>query len=121
MAKAVLFGLEIIYIMRARLGDKRYLFDDFYAVHFETRSLFGIVGQDFYLLQAQVADYLGSDSIIPAVGAEAQLQIRIDGIDALLLELVGVEFIRKADAPAFLSEVDDCALSGLFNHFHRGD
>ena len=56
----------------------------------------------------QVGEHLGTHSILPGIHRQALLEIRIDGVQALVLEPVGTQFVADADAtPLVAPQVDD--------------
>ena len=46
------------------------------------------------------------------------MEVSIDGIETLLLELIGTDLLHEADATSFLIEVDDYATSFLLDELH---
>ena len=69
-------------------------------------------------MDTQVAQHLGSAAIVALVGLEAQAEVGIDSVVALLLQLVGSQLVHEADAPSFLLHIDDDAPSLLFYFLH---
>src|SRR5437868_3685046 len=104
--------------MRDR-NDRHALIDG-QAVTFETDKFPRIIGNRPDRLEAEIEKNLGADSVVAQVRLEAEPLIRFDGIDSLVLKLVGLELVEQADAAALLIEIDDDALSFFGNHFHRG-
>ncbi len=52
---------------------------------------------------------LCAHAVVAEVGGEAEFFVGFDGIEALFLEFVGVDFCGEADAAAFLAEVEEYA------------
>ena len=50
---------------------------------------------------------MGCNGVIPLVVAEAEDEICFDGVEALVLERIGLNLINKADPPAFLSQIEN--------------
>ena len=120
VAEAVFFGAEVIDVVRRGGYLEGDLLDDFDAIDLEPAGFFGVVGEDFDLLEAEVAEDLSADAVIAFVGGKTKLDIRVNCIEALFLKLIGVEFIFEADTSTFLAEVNKCADTRLFNHLQCG-
>ena len=69
--------------------------------------------------EAQVHQDLGADPVVAQVGRHAQLEVGVDGVEALLLELVGLELVEQADAAALLGEVEQHAAALLLDAQQR--
>ena len=93
MAKPAFLRSQIGNVVLARLGYQWYLLDDRYAIHLEATDLLGIVGQYAYRVQSEVAADLSANAIIPLVNTETELEVGINGVEALLLELVSAQFV----------------------------
>jgi len=66
------------------------------------------------------AGYLGADAVLAGVHGEAELDVRLDGVVALVLEIVGAELLAQANAAAFVAaEVHEHATAGLLDQLHR--
>ena len=80
----------------------------------------GLEGGDFFGVVGDEAD--GGDAeqgedgcgrvVLAAVGLEAELEVGLDGVQPLLLQLVGLELGHEADAAALLVLVDEDAAAG---------
>ena len=68
MAEAVFFGSEVIDVMGRGGNLDGDLLDDFDAIDLEPAGFFGVVGEDFDLFEAEVAEDLGADAVIAFVG-----------------------------------------------------
>ena len=55
---------------------------------------------------AEVAQDLRADAVVAPVLLEAELEVRLDRVAALVLQRVGAHLVRQADAAAFLVQVD---------------
>ncbi len=65
-------------------------------------------------LHPEIGQDLGADAVVAEVGREAERLVGLDGVLALILQLVGADLVVQADPPPFLLEVhDDAALLGL--------
>ena len=68
MAEAVFFSAEVIDIVRGGFGQEGDLLDDFDAIDLKAGDFFGIVGEDFDLFEAEVAEDLGADTVVAFIG-----------------------------------------------------
>ena len=107
--------------MFARLSSQWYLLDNLDTVNLKPTYFLRIVGQYTYFPQTQIPTDLSSNPLIPLVCHKSQLEICLYRVKTLLLKFIGMEFVCQADTPAFLSQIDQGAFTGLFNHFHRCD
>ena len=58
---------------------------------------------------AQVAQNLGADAVVALVGLEAEALVRLDRVEALVLQLVRANLVGQADAASFLVEIQQHA------------
>ena len=118
VSHAVLLGLEVaLVVLVGGLHDRHYL-RHLEAVAFEARALDGIVGDEAHLADPLVAQYLGADAVVALVGLEAQLEVGVDGVEALLLQVVGAQLVDEAYAAALLAHVGYQALALVLYHLH---
>jgi hypothetical protein len=75
----------------------------------EGSDLFGVVGDEADGGDVESLEDFGGELEAAVVGAEAELLIGFDGVEALVLELVGAELGHEADAAAFLVLVEEYA------------
>ena len=75
--------------------------------------LFWIVGHEAHAGDAEELEDGGRHLVGAAVGGEAELDVGLDGIAALVLELVGAELGHEADAASFLLLVEEDTGAGL--------
>jgi len=120
VAEAIFLGAQIVDIVGRWVRLNRNLLDDFYAVNFEPIDFLRVVGENFNLLEAQVAKNLCAYAIIALVGRKAKLDIRIHGIESLFLQLIRMQFICQTDTPAFLPQIYKCSFTRLFNQLQCG-
>ena len=69
--------------------------------------------------EPEVDQDLRADAVVAQVGRQAELEVGVDGVVALLLQLVGPELVQQADAAALLGEVEQHALPLLLDHRER--
>lgn len=74
-----------------------------------------IIGDEADAGEAEELEDLGGKLVGAAVGGEAELDVGFDGVEALVLQLVGAELGHEADAASFLLLIEENA--GAF----RGD
>ncbi|MNC27763.1 hypothetical protein D3C75_759490 [compost metagenome] len=60
-----------------------------------------------------------TDSVIPQVGREAQLQIGIHSVQPFFLQLVSPQLVDQADTSAFLAHVEQHTSARSFNLAQR--
>src|SRR5207244_8293897 len=98
-----------------RLGLERRAGHDVDTVALEAADLLGVVGEEPDAVDTQVAQDLRADPVVTQILAEAELQVRLHGVPALVLERVGADLVRQPDPPALLMELDAAPAAG------RGD
>ena len=54
-------------------------------------------------------------AVLPRVGGEAEPEVRLDRVEALLLELVGAQLVEQADPASLLGEVEQHARALLLD------
>jgi len=98
--------------------DQRNPLRDFEPVPLQPHDLARIVGDQPDLAQPEVAENLRADPIIPQIGREPQMLVRLHGVHPRFLERIGVDLTFQADAPPLLPHVknDTPALAG--HHVH---
>ena len=72
--------------------------------------LLGVVGHQPKPSRPQVVEDLGPRAVVPRVRLEAEVEVRVDRVSALILELVGLELVEQPDAPALLEQVEQYAV-----------
>ena len=50
-------------------------------------------------------------AVVALVGLVAEGQVGVDGVEALILQVVGPQFIAQADAAAFLRQIEQHAVA----------
>ncbi len=77
-------------------------------------DLSGVVGEQAHGAHAQIAQDLRADVVFALVTLEAQRQVRIQRVKAIILQLVGAQLVHQPDAAALLAHVQhDAAALGL--------
>src|ERR1700687_4935612 len=85
----------------------------------ERCHFFGVVGQQAHGLVAEQSEHSCGDAIKPFVRFEAQPFIRVDRVEALILQAIGAKLVDEADAASFLGEIEQNSATSLREHFNR--
>ena len=120
MPHLFLLGAHIFFVGGAATHLNGLTADDFDPVAFQTDDLARVVGHDAELADAQIKEYLRADAVIAEVRLEAELFVGFNGVVALILKGIGLQLVGEANAPAFLTHVDDRAPAFLFDAGQRG-
>src|SRR5450755_4778247 len=72
---------------------------------FEAGNLVGIVGEQTYRSIAEQPKHACGDSVESFIRFEAQTLVRVDRVEALILQAIGAQLVDEADASAFLCKV----------------
>src|SRR5262249_42876367 len=116
MAELRLLGAQVADVPGPRLGLERCPRHDVDAVALEAADLLRVVGEEPDPADAEVAQDLCPDAVVAQILAEAELEVRLDGVAALILERVGADLVRQPDSAALLMEVDEHAATGGGGH-----
>ncbi len=76
------------------------------TVGLELGGLVGVVAQQPDPVGADRAEHLGAGAVVPLVLAAAQREVRLVGVEAGVLQRVGVELGVEADAATLLAQVE---------------
>src|SRR5207248_5319659 len=98
----VLLGLEVAQRRLRRGNLERQPLGDRQAVALEADQLARVVGQQPHRADVQVLQDLDADAVVALIRLEAEALVRFDGIEPLLLQLVGADLVGQADAAPFL-------------------
>ena len=71
------------------------------------------------LEQPEVDEDLRADPVVAKVGRKAELQVRVDGVEPVLLELVGAQLVEQPDPAALLREIEQDAGALALDHRQR--
>src|SRR5262245_1952163 len=110
VAELVALGVEIAPVLVVREHLDRHLLDDRQAVRLDPLHLARIVREEPDGGQAEVGEDLVPEAVLARVRREAELDVRLDRVEALLLQLVGAELVQEPDAPALLGHVQKHAV-----------
>ena len=78
-------------------------FDDRQTISFNPDDLSRVIRHETDPSESQADQDLRTDTIVAQVRFKTQLEIGLDGIAALILELIGLDFIQQPDAPPLLA------------------
>ncbi len=107
------FRFEVVRVVDG-LGDEGGdAFDDLDAGELESFDFFGVVGDEADGGDVELLEHLGGELEDAAVGFIAEFEVGFDGVEALVLELVGAELGHESDAAALLLLVEEDAGAGL--------
>ena len=115
VAHLVALGPQVGLVVGVGCGFDRHLLADREAVALEPDDLLRVVGEDADAGQAEVAEDLGADPVVAQVGGQAELEVGLDRVRALLLQLVGLELVEQADPATLLREVEQDAAALLLD------
>lgn len=93
--------------------------DDLDADQFKSLDFFRVVGDETDRFDTKLLEDLGWELEIAAVGLVAQLEAGFDGVEALILQLVGAELRHEANAAAFRLLVEKDADARIRDSSHR--
>src|SRR5207247_9296300 len=93
---------------RGRGTRERYTLDDLEAVQPDARLL-RVVRHDARAAHAKVHEDLHADPVFAVIRLESQALVRLDRVEALVLELVRAQVVHQSDAAAFLAQVHEHA------------
>ena len=107
-------------VLGVRHALERYPVDDLKAVALEPGPLRRVVGQQAHRRDTEIHEDLGADPVVTCVGSEAELDVRLDRVEALVLERVRLELVAQPDPAALVSPyVDDDAFALFVDLLHR--
>jgi hypothetical protein len=112
-------GFQILFVVRIGGQGNGQLLDDLQAITFQADDFFRVVRQQADPAHSEIGQNLGTHAVVAEIGSEAEFFVGFDGIEALFLELVGVDLRGQADAASFLAEIEQDA-SFVGNVFERG-
>ena len=107
MAEFVALRIKIALIMGIRFRADGQLIDDLQSISLQAYYFFRIISKKANLTNTEIVENLGTHPVVAEVGREAQFFVSLYSIKAFLLEFIGVDFCREADAPALLAEVEE--------------
>ena len=119
MPEPLALGSQVVLVVRVRDRLDRELVRHGQPVPLEAMNLLRVVGEDADAGQAQVDQDLGTDAVVAQVGGQAELQVRVDGVEPLLLEAVGAQLVQEPDPAALLRQVQQHPRPLALDHRER--
>ena len=83
--------------------------DDLDAVVAQRIDLLRVVRQQADAFEAELREQRRGDVVAALVGEKAQMLVGVDGVEAAVLQHVGAQLVRQADAAPFLIEIQQHA------------
>src|ERR671937_637781 len=112
MSELPLLRREVLLVLRTRRHLERDALD-----HLEPRierdELVRVVREDPRFAHAEVEQDLDTDAVLALIRLEAELLVRLDGVEPLILERVRPELVHEADAATLLPQVEQHATAFL--------
>src|SRR5690349_15071245 len=102
MPELLLLGAEVREVTAARRDLERHALRDLDPVPLQAEHLPGIVGEQPHPTETEIAQDLRADAVVAEILLEAELEVGLDGVPTLVLERVGADLVREADAAALL-------------------
>ena len=110
MAELLLLGAQIVDVAGVRRHLERHALDDARCRSASRPAIFcGLLVSSRTRCDAEVAQDLRADAVVAQVLLEAELEVGLDRVAALVLQRVGADLVREADAAPFLVQVDEHA------------
>jgi hypothetical protein len=117
MAEFFLLGPQILDITMMGWDFER-LADDPHAIALKAFDFVGIVRQEPYLTDAEVAQNLRADPVVAKILFKTEPKVGLNRIEALILKSVGSDFIAQTDSASFLMQINDHAGIGIHDAAH---
>ena len=97
VSELVALRRQVTAVLGVRRHLDRHLLDHREAVALEPGQLLGVVREDADRAEPEFRKDLVPDAVVAGIGGKAELEIRIDGIETVLLELVRPELVEQPD------------------------
>ena len=90
------------------------------AVRLELAHLLGVVRQQAHAVDAEVREDAGRRAVVASIDRQAECEVRVERVEAVLLQAVRAQLVDEPDAPALVTaQVDDDAARAL-DRLERG-
>ena len=119
VAHAVALGAQVGLVVRVGGVLDRHLRRDRQPVALQPADLLRVVGEDADARQPEVDQDLRADAVVAQVDRQAELEVGVDRVQALVLEVVGAQLVQQADPAALLGEVEQDAGALALDHRQR--
>src|SRR5699024_10924357 len=111
---AVAFGAQVTDVVLVDLNRDGGPAGDGDAVALQSHAFGGVVAHQVDGPHAQVVEDLCAGAEFAGIRGQSEGEVGVDGVGALVLELVGTQFGQQADAAALMSaHVDHNSATGL--------
>src|SRR3990170_1314262 len=108
VTQLVALRLQVAPVVGVGCGHQGHAGHHLQAISLQSGAFLGIIGEEAYLLEAQVHQYLHADAVIAPVGGKAERLVGLHRVQPqVLLEGVGAYLVTEADAAALLAHVDE--------------
>ncbi len=95
VSELIPLGGQIAPVLLVGRDLDRHLLDHRQPEAVDARQLLRVVREDADRRQPEVGEDLVADPVVARVGREAELDVGLDGVEALLLELVGRSLLSR--------------------------
>src|SRR4051794_23722566 len=102
MPHPLALGAQVVLVVRVGCDLEGHPLDDLESEPFEATELGRVVRHQPHRRDPEVGEYLRADAVLTAVGRQAELQVGVHGVVALVLEPVGPDLVTDADTTAFV-------------------
>ncbi len=109
MAGPVPLGCKIAFIVRIGRQLVGHALDNRDPRLFQARYLFGIVGQQADAVLTQQLKHARRNPEVARIDSKTEAEIGIDGIKALILQLISPQLVDEADPTTFLPQIEQDA------------
>src|SRR5882757_7621611 len=103
VAHAVAFGFQVTQVLGVGVHGQGYPSDDAQPVALEAGALGRVVRQQPHRAHAQVVQDLRAGAVVARVGRQAELEVGVECVRAGVLQLIGLQLVQQADAPALVT------------------
>src|SRR5690606_14585755 len=110
----VALRVEVALVELAHPDHERHELLDLDAALGQLPRLLGVVAQQAHAADAEVLEDPDSGPVVACVGGQAEREVGVERVEAVLLQAVGTQLVDEADAtPLLTAQVDDHAALGL--------
>src|SRR5918994_3116199 len=113
-------GVQVALVVPVRLYLYGHPLDDLEPEALQAHDLGEVVGHEAYAAQPQFLEDLGPYPVVPEVRGEPEPLVGLDGVEPLVLQVVGLHLVQEPYTAAFLLHVDDYPLALFGYRLHRG-
>ena len=115
MPELLPLGRQVVGVVGAGVHHQRHPLLHLQAIAAEAGDLAGVVGEQPQPVDAEVGEDLCADAVVAQIRREAKPLIGFNGVEPGFLEAVGLQFVDQADAPPFLTQINDHSLAFRFD------